>query len=116
MNKTVKWILIAVAIIVAVALIIWAVKSFSKGNGAQPPSLPSGPPAGPADGIADVLGNIFNSNFWNQLFAGKKCNPNNPGFQYNGVYNPDKCGTAPGLGCDPNRPGWNLGGFMDPSC
>lgn len=116
MNKTVKYILIAVAVIAVIAFAIWGIKSYldSRVPTTAPPAGPPYPTTG--NTITDILAGLFSGGFFTSLFAGNKCNPNNPGFQNNGVYNPDKCGRAPGLGCDPNRPGWNLGGFMDPSC
>ena len=115
MNKTVKWILIALVIVAALALIIVAIKYFSQPAATQPP-VPGGPPPGPANSIIDILGGLFSGGFFNNLFNGKKCDSARPGFQNNGVYNPDKCGVGVGLGCDPNRSGWNLGNFPDPSC
>lgn len=113
MNKTVKWILIALAIIAAIVLIIIGIKYLLEQSA---PPAPAPPPAGgPSNAIVDALGALVAG--LGGLFGGaKKCDPARPGFQKDGVYNPDKCGRAPGLECDPNRPGWNLGGFMDPSC
>lgn len=113
MNKTVKWILIVVAIIVAIAIIIYAVRSFLPQY--PPPGTPPGPPPPPPGNVLDSL--ISGLGPWIQnLFFGNQCDPARRGFQKNGVYNPDKCGVGEGLGCDPNRSGWNLAGFMDPTC
>jgi len=124
MNKTVKYILIAVAIIAALVLIVLAVKYFMDQSAAnnQPPVTP------PTTGnlIADAFGSLFSGNFFQNLFGGKKCDPNNNCHQKNGDYNLQCCGTASGgwnpsnvdcqNGCDKNKPGYDCNGLPSIDC
>lgn len=117
MNKTVKWILISVAIIIGIAIIIYAIRSFFP----QPvaPGVPP-PPGGPAqvnpiDAIISGLGGWLQN-----LFTGNQCDPQHPGYTKSGkrdtkcdsvTYDPSVSLCNPNL-CDPARPGYDqCGGF-----
>lgn len=81
MDKSVKYLLIALAIIAGVVLVIVVIKYFfDQSSSTQPPVQPGGPPPETSDSIIDTLGNLA-SDFLGNLFGGKKCDPDNPGFQ-----------------------------------
>lgn len=117
MNKTVKWLLIALAIIVALVIIILAIKYFmdqSANNNTQPPV----PPVQTGNVITDALSALFSGSFLTNLFGGKKCDPNRPGYQMNGDFNPAKCPTGPAqqYKCDCSKPGYTTAGAYKESC
>lgn len=115
MDKSVKYLLIALGIIAGVVLIIVVIKYFlDQSGGTQPPGPTLDPGNNTNTSLVDSLGNFVN-NFIGGFF-GSACDKNNLGFQKNGVYNPDKCGRPANLACDPNRPGWNIAGLPDVSC
>lgn len=112
-NKYVKWGLIILLIIILIVVIVLLVQA-SKPQ-VQPPVGGGPTPAG--GGIGDLLSGVFGPGWFQNIFSGgSRCDTSRPGFQRNGVYNPDKCGTASGFECDPTRPGYNLQGFPDTNC
>lgn len=121
MNKTVKWILIAVAIIAVIALIIVLILNFSKP--AVTPAPGPSPAPGPGNAIQNILSQLFSSNWITNIFGGSSmaapaCQPNNPGFDNNGYYT-RACGGVPGGGganCDPDNPGKDMNGFNSSQC
>lgn len=122
MNKTVKWILIVVAIMAAIALIIVLIMNLSKPAIPANPNPPAGPPS-PGTGIQNILSSIFSSDWIKNIFGGGNmappaCQPNNPGFDNNGYYT-RACGGVPGGGganCDPDNPGKDMAGFSSSQC
>lgn len=121
MNKTVKWILIAVAIIAGIALIVVLILNFNK-PAVQPPN--TNPNSNPSGNIVNVL--LQNaSNFIKNIFGGSggnmappACQAANPGFDNNGYYT-RACGGVPGGGganCDPDNPGKDMAGFSSSQC
>lgn len=121
-NKTVKWILIAVLIIAVLAFLIYLITHWGGQN--QPPPAPGTPPA-PGAGIASILSGFFSSDWVKNLLGGNKnpemgdpaCNKNDPGFDNNGYYT-RKCGGIPGgaYNCDPDNPGKDMFGFNNSQC
>lgn len=114
MNKTVKWVLIVILIIILIAAVIFLVRASKP----EPTNyVPGPPPASGSDPINAIITTVggWLSTLW-QTNAGKQCDPNRPGFQKDGVYNPDKCGSGAGFECDPNKPGYNMQGFPDTNC
>lgn len=115
MNKTVKWILIIILIIILIVAVYFLIKA------SQPQPVPNyNPPLGgpPQDnGFGAIISTVggWLSTLW-QTNAQKQCDPNRPGFQKDGTYNPDKCGMGVGFECDPNKPGYNMQGFPDTNC
>lgn len=118
MNKTVKYILIAVAIVAALALIIFGVKYFIDRSSPSPAPTPA--PGSPTNTIVDILGGLFAGGFFGNLFGGgKKCDPNNNCYQKNGEYNLQCCQTSQGgqtFKCDCNNPGYTTTGEYKESC
>lgn len=121
MNKTVKWILIAVAIIAAIALIIMLILNLSKPAATVPPN--PNPSPSPGSGIPGILNQIFSSDWIKNIFGGGNmappaCQTSNPGFDNNGYYT-RKCGGVPGGGganCNPDDPGKDMNGFKTSQC
>lgn len=121
MNKTVKWILISVLIIVLAVVVYYLVKA-SQQPSTQPPGPPA-PPGGPGTDLANILGGLFSGNWWKNLFGGSPkvvdCDPARPGYEKDGTPNAN-CGkdyTGCDINkCDLNRPGWNQCGFPDTRC
>lgn len=110
-KQTTKWLIIAaiiIGLIIVAVLIAKAAKPGTKtitgGGGTQTP------------GLGSLLGDVLQSDWWGNIFGGKKCDPKNQGFQMNGVFNPDKCGRPKEFECNPDKPGWNMQGFLDPGC
>lgn len=124
MNKTVKWILIAVAALVVIAGIIFAITYFSKKASAPPPP-PNQPKPPVSTDILNILGGLFSGDWFKNLFGSgfnfglPKCDPSRPGYTTSGVYDA-RCTISSGDGCDPNKcsdqPGLNDCGFMDERC
>lgn len=120
MNKTVKWILIAVAIMAAIAIIIILIVNFTRPAAPPPNTGPVAP--GPGSGIPNILSQLFSSDWIKKLFGGGMaapgCQSANPGFDNNGYYT-TACGGVPGGGganCDPANPGFDMDKFKNSQC
>lgn len=112
-----KTINIIIIVLISIAIII-GIFAFIQSN-KQPAPRPDGtlpPKQGFGAALGTVLSQAIEGDWWKNLVGQKKCDPNNLGFQIDGVYNPSKCGTPSGLECDPNRAGWNKAGFLDVNC
>lgn len=122
MNKTVKWILIAVLVIAVLATIIYLITNWGKTDENTPPQ---GGPNPVGTGIAGLLTGLFSSDWIKNLFGGSKdematpaCQNTNPGFDNNGYYT-RACGGVPGGGganCNPDSPGKDMFGFNSTQC
>lgn len=118
-NNTVKWILIVVVILAALALIAWGIKYYLDSRAPVPAPQPGGPPPA-GNSIIDILGNLFTGNFFSNLFSGNKCDPDSPCYTKKGDYKQECCANNynpnvnicnPNL-CDPANPGYDqCGGF-----
>ncbi len=121
MNKTVKWIIIAIVVIVALAIAIWAINKFS-GPSVQPPASGPGDDSDTGNIFQNIIAGLFSGEWLKNLFGGGQadpaCQPANPGFDNNGFYT-RKCGGVPGGGganCDPDKPGKDMNGFSSTQC
>lgn len=126
MNNTVKWILIVVAIIAAIALIIflWTQYQNSKAQ-TIPPGGGTTPPVN--NSLLNIVSGLFNgAGGWiSNLFGGGSnfglpdCDPLNPGYTTSGKAD-TRCTTSNGGGCDPTKCSANSGidqcGFINENC
>lgn len=122
MPKGLKWLLIAVLILVVLAFIIYLFL-----NWPRIPAPGPGPAPGPAPGgtnqLVEAIKGFFSSDWIKNLFGGPgmappACQAANPGFDNNGFYT-RACGGVPGGGganCDPDNPGKDMFGFNSSQC
>lgn len=119
MTKGVKWLLITVLALVALAFIIYLFLNW-------PRPTPPGPTPGPTPPGANwgnILKGFFSSDWIKNLFGGNQmgdpaCQSANPGYDNNGYYT-RTCGGVPGGGdgnCDPDNPGDDMNGFSSTLC
>lgn len=121
MDKTLKWILIAVLVFVVIAILIYVFQNAN--NQPQPPVTQPGQQPAPGNAIANILSGLFSSGWIQNLFGGggmaaPACQANNPGFDNNGYYT-RACGGVPGGGganCNPDKPGKDMNGFNSSQC
>lgn len=120
MDKTVKWILIAVLIIVVLAFGIYLFTTWPRPSTPGPNPAPGPTPGG---GLAALLGGFFSSDWIKKLLGGNQmgdpaCQSANPGYDNNGFYT-RACGGVPGGGtgnCNPDNPGKDMYGFNSSQC
>lgn len=125
MNKTVKWLLIAVLIIVVLAFGIYLFINWPRKDATLPPSTGGGVPSSAGAAIAGLLAGLFSSDWIKNIFGGggngmaaPACQQANPGFDNNGFYT-RACGGVPGGGganCNPDDPGKDMFGFNNSQC
>lgn len=120
MNKTVKWILIAVLIIAVIAFAIYLWQAYQRNQVPVNPN-PNPNPQPPTNSLLDILAGLFSPGWVQNLFGGNKpkCDPNRPGYDIDG-YPKQQCGYN-FSGCDPDKcdttkSGWNQCGFLDSRC
>ena|ERR1051326_5574014 len=123
-QKVINGILIGL-LIVAILLGSLALAKANKPMVPPTPQNPNPPPQGLGNAFGQILSNLFNSDFWKNLFGKKDeypvvdCDPNRKGYEKDGTPNPN-CGkdyTGCTVGkCDPKRPGFDECGFLDVNC
>lgn len=119
MNTTVKWILIAVLILIGLAFVIYLFLNWPRP--VQPGPTPG--PTPPGGNWGNILQGFFSSDWIKKLFGGTEmgdpaCQSTNPGYDNNGFYT-RACGGVPGGGtgnCNPDDPGKDMYGFNSSQC